>query len=58
MSSRFDYRNRVYRLNLKNISLSGCEKNHLLLEPTESDVRDCISKGKTQVSNKLNINSK
>ncbi|XP_055306886.1 semaphorin-2A [Sitodiplosis mosellana] len=40
--------NRVYRLNLKNISLSGCEKNHLLLEPTESDVRDCISKGKTQ----------
>jgi len=40
--------NRVYRLNLRNISLSGCEKNHLLLEPTESDVRDCISKGKTQ----------
>lgn len=25
------------------------QKNHLLLEPTESDVRDCISKGKTQV---------
>lgn len=23
----------------------------MLLEPTESDVRDCISKGKTQVRN-------
>ncbi|KAJ1522229.1 hypothetical protein ONE63_002537 [Megalurothrips usitatus] len=37
---------RVFRLNLSNISHSHCEKDSLLLEPT--NVANCVSKGKSE----------
>ncbi|XP_063698787.1 semaphorin-2A isoform X2 [Culicoides brevitarsis] len=40
---------RVFKLDLKNISKAGCERNHILLEPTGSDVVNCVSKGKSQL---------
>ncbi|CAO1348813.1 unnamed protein product [Diamesa serratosioi] len=40
---------RVFKLNLKNITLTGCEKNHMLLDPTGSDIVNCVSKGKSQL---------
>lgn len=39
---------RVYKLNLKNVTLTGCEKDHILLDPTGSDISNCISKAKSQ----------
>ncbi|GLH07394.1 Uncharacterized protein GBIM_12859 [Gryllus bimaculatus] len=37
---------RVYRLNLSNISHSNCERDSMSLEP--SDVANCVSKGKSE----------
>ncbi|XP_055916036.1 semaphorin-2A isoform X1 [Eupeodes corollae] len=39
----------VFRLSLKNISASGCDRDVVKLEPTMDDVRSCVSKGKSQV---------
>ncbi|KAL7050696.1 hypothetical protein ACKWTF_004184 [Chironomus riparius] len=39
---------RILKLHLDDISRTSCERDHILLEPTSSDVRNCISKGKSQ----------
>ncbi|KAI8038765.1 hypothetical protein M5D96_008673 [Drosophila gunungcola] len=41
---------RIFRLNLRNISQSICERDVLILEPTGSDILNCVSKGKREVS--------
>ncbi|EDW31848.1 GL10746 [Drosophila persimilis] len=40
---------RVFRLNLQNISSSYCDRDVINLEPTRDDVVSCVSKGKSQV---------
>ncbi|XP_029406492.2 semaphorin-2A isoform X2 [Bactrocera dorsalis] len=40
---------RVFRLNLKNISSSQCDRDVINLEPTRDDVVSCVSKGKSQI---------
>ncbi|XP_017961468.1 semaphorin-2A isoform X1 [Drosophila navojoa] len=39
---------RIFRLNLRNISQSICERDVLILEPTGSDILNCVSKGKRE----------
>ncbi|XP_050076177.1 semaphorin-2A-like [Anopheles maculipalpis] len=41
--------NRVYKLNLKNISMTSCEKDSMLLDPTGADIRNCVSRGKSEM---------
>ncbi|XP_061387720.1 semaphorin-2A [Musca vetustissima] len=40
---------RIFRLSLKNISSSTCDRDLINLEPTRDDVVSCVSKGKSQV---------
>ncbi|KAJ6642294.1 Semaphorin-2A, partial [Pseudolycoriella hygida] len=40
---------RVFKLNTKNVTLSGCDKDHIMLEPTGSDIVNCVSRGKSQL---------
>ncbi|KAH8319899.1 hypothetical protein KR074_008957, partial [Drosophila pseudoananassae] len=39
---------RIFKLNLRNISQSVCERDVLILEPTGSDILNCVSKGKRE----------
>ncbi|CRL00146.1 CLUMA_CG013422, isoform A [Clunio marinus] len=39
---------RISKLRLDDISQTSCEKDHILLEPTSSDVLNCESKGKSR----------
>ncbi|KAI8128918.1 Semaphorin-2A [Lucilia cuprina] len=41
---------RIFRLNLHNISQSICERDVLILEPSGSDILSCVSKGKHEYS--------
>ncbi|KAL5285645.1 Sema-2a.2 family protein [Megaselia abdita] len=40
---------RIFRLNLHNISESVCERDVKILEPTGSDILSCVSKGKREI---------
>ncbi|XP_065078888.1 semaphorin-2A isoform X1 [Ochlerotatus camptorhynchus] len=40
---------RVFRLNLKNVSMTSCERDAIVLDPTSSDIRNCVSKGKSEM---------
>lgn len=40
---------RVFRVNLQNISSSNCNRDVINLEPTRDDVVSCVSKGKSQI---------
>ncbi|XP_055528942.1 semaphorin-2A isoform X1 [Wyeomyia smithii] len=40
---------RVFRLNLKNVSMTSCERDAIVLDPSSSDIRNCVSKGKSEM---------
>lgn len=40
---------RVFRLNLKNISMTACERDAIILDPSSPDIRNCVSKGKSEM---------
>ncbi|XP_058066278.1 semaphorin-2A-like [Anopheles bellator] len=40
---------RVFKLNLKNVSTTLCGRDSIQLDATSSDVRNCVSKGKSEM---------